>query len=513
MDMKTKRQLLFVAMLALIVAGAAAFLSIRATSLYGVGVSPDTTNYLRLAENILGNGASFFSEDFAVHQPPVYPAILAAVSKLTGRAPLASARGAGVVAAAALAFLIVFGASRITTSVPVLLLVGVLSCFSVPLSTVSCMGWTEPLFALIVTVLLLTVGSPAPSRKMFVAAAILTAAACLTRYTGLALIPLITIFVAWRPRVSAGRRLSDAALYAGTASAPFVAYAIRNYLVAASTLGPRAPSRTGLAVNMDLATDTVFAWFLPWRLQSFDTLIYAALFLLGAACWARREALLREIRGSARLVRLSAAFVVTYVAFLVISSSIIAYDPLNDRLLSPIYPPLLFLLAALVSPRVLVGRIARVVVLGGLFLLAAAGPVRLVISDVRAKEADGAGVYSTRAWRESSLLAHLIASNPPPGRMLYSNARSALYILTDIHARTSPAKGRYNSNATTGVTARNLFDRYPDLDGAWLIWFDEDPPDFLFTPEELDTMCTLTPVAVFEDGVIYDVEKRKWKGR
>lgn len=505
MKRNINRQFLGIGALALLVAGIAAGLSLYSTSLYGVGLSPDTTRYIRLARDISENGPAFLSEKKATAQPPIYPVVLAALSKLTGATPLTSARRLNIAMAAAIAFTVTVAVSRVTPFVPARIVIGILTCFSVPLTLASSMGWTEPLFILLVSVSLLVVSSPKPTRRTLFLAALFTMAACLTRYAGIVLIPVVSVFILFQWPGPLRRRLKFAATYAIVPSAFLILYTARNFLVSGNICGLWFPSQLGLATNMDIVNDTVLSWFLPWRIHSSKTLMFGLFILSVAVGWSRRDKLAREIRNSCGIVPLNVAFVAAYILFIVCTATVIAYDPVDDRLLSPVYPSLLIVFALVSNPRVLWGRIGSAVALSGLCLLFIAGPLRVVVSDVNHKAEHGAGGYSLRVWQESALIAHFRQGEIPPGRKLFSNADDALYILAGVRAKRSPAERHYNSDAVTGVNARNVFDRYPGLDGALLVWFDNQSRDYLFTPGELGKMCTISEIKTFREGTIYKI--------
>lgn len=493
--------------LVVIFATCAAGLTLRATSRYGLGMSNDSTAYLRLARDIYENGFAFLWERKAVPQPPAFPVLVAGLSRMTQTSLPAAARLLNVVAAVSLAVLIMLSVRRVTSSLTVMIVIGTLVVFSVPLTFVQTMAWTEPLFITIITALFLLITGPRPSCRNTFLAGLLTAIACLTRYVGILLIPLVAAYLLVVHAGTLRSRLKHVLVYALTPCLVLTLYLARNHVVSGTFLGTHAASQTGLKQNLDFATYTLLPWFLSPRVRSCDTLLLALCLGLGAVLWSRRGRVAAVTRDARRVVVLNGAFVVCYTAFIVWTSSTTAYDRIGDRLLAPMYPALLVVLAAYLQPEIwdrrLHARVALAVFCAGCVI----SPVRSVLSAVKVKALEGAGGYSSRAWQKSEMLVWLKQTGQPKGEVLFSNVPCALESVAEISAGLSPAKRYYNSRTTTGIGADNLFDRVPGWEGALLIWFRRSRSDNLFTLVDLATMCNLVMVREFPDGVIYRIER------
>jgi len=490
----------------LIFAALAAYLTFCSVSLYGPGLSPDSTGYIRLARDIAENGFRFLTEKKAISQPPAYPLALAAVSKLTGMSVLTAASWINTLASATLVALVLMSVYRVTTSLSVYIITGILSCFSIPLIQVWSMAWTEPLFILLISLTFLVVTQTKRTAILLVAAAVLTAAACLTRYAGIVLIPVVFVFVLLSEVGTLWRRCKYALLYALPPALVFALYAGRNYALSGTPLGGRSPSQMGLADNIDLVTDVILGWFLPWRIRSFETLLFGGCALIGLLVWHHRHHIARVMRQSNGIVPLSGLFFLVYAAFIVWTSTTTAYDHIDNRLLSPLYPSILIMFALLLKPESWRSQFVRAPALGVFCLLCVVAPLRATYSTVITKANQGAGGYNSRTWQESATLSFFRNNGQPKDEVVFSNAPDVLYILSDVTANSSPAARHYNSVSRTGVNKENVFAKYPTLDGALLVWFDKKHRDYLFTPDELATMCDLLPIEEFSDGTIYRVK-------
>jgi len=490
----------------LIFAVLAAYLTLRSISLYGPGLSPDSTGYIRLARDITENGFRFLTEKKAISQPPAYPLALAAISRFAGTSVLTAATWINAIASATLVALILLSVARITRSPSLYVIAGILSCFSIPLTHVWSMAWTEPMFILLISLTFLAVTHTKRTAISVVASAVLTAAALLTRYAGIVLIPVVCAFLFFSGAGTFWRRCKYPLLYALPPTLILALYSGRNYALSGTPLGARSPSQMGLADNIYLATNVIFGWFLPWRIRSFETLLLTGCVLIGAMVWRHRHHIARVIRQSDRIVLLSGLFFVVYTAFIVWTSTTTAYDRIDNRLLSPLYPSVVIMFAFLLKPESWRSQLIRVPALGVFCLLCVVAPLRATYSQVNRSAEQGAGGYNSRAWQESEVVSYFRDNGQPKDKIVFSNAPDALYILADVTAKKSPAARHYNSDSTTGVTEGNLFAKHPLLDDALLVWLDKKPRNYLFTPDELQMMCDLTVIHQFSDGTIYRVE-------
>ncbi|MGH8016172.1 MAG: hypothetical protein ACREBV_08280, partial [Candidatus Zixiibacteriota bacterium] len=171
-------------------ASLAVCLILISTSKYGIGVSPDSSCYISIAENLTkGNGFAIYDLEPAVAWPPLYPAILAFAQffglNFSMWARLLNALLYGLLVLAAARWLFQNIKSRtiawIGTS-------GVL--FSPVLLFIAKFAWSELLFSLLVFLALVKIKRLQDSvtiQKVLILA-LLTALACLTRYVGVTLV-------------------------------------------------------------------------------------------------------------------------------------------------------------------------------------------------------------------------------------------------------------------------------------------------------------------------------------
>lgn len=462
------------------------------TSLYGPGLSPDSTEYLYLAAEILSGGLRFWNENEAVSQPPFYPAMIAALAGSTGVDVMKAALWLNLLAAGALIALVARGVVESGRSVLVLSVALAFVILSAPFSEVFSMAWSEIVFLPLVYGAMWAAAAPERGwLRASVVPGVLGALAVMTRYAGVALVPVLCLHLLVTVRGGWRRRLAYAVTAGAIPTGVFLAYLWRNLTVSGSTLGVRHSSQTTLGENLRLTAE-VFGGWVFWP-------------ALALGLWIFRRRLGSWVRELTPMLRLWVAYAGAHLAFLVWTSTTTAFDPIDTRLLSPVLPALVAAFAALAQgtpegP----GRARRLLGVAWVSLLLLV-PVRSAHGLYRHHTTEGAGGYHTRAWFESELMNRLRTGGIPATERVFTNLPDGLYILTGIRSELSPASRGYRSDERTGVDARNLGQRYPGFEGSLWVWFDSTGRDFLLTPEQIREWCRLERVEAFDDGVIYRV--------
>ncbi len=489
---------------------AAAGLLLYATRLYGPGLSPDSVAYTATARHIAaGLGVLSYDNTPLVDQPPLYPALLALVHLPTGIDPLSAARGlnallAGLTLLVAARLL----APRVRSLALFALGIGAIAVAR-PLFAVGSYSLTEPLFIFLCTLFLWLADRYAARRGLGTLLLLAGAAALatLTRYVGVALIATGGLLLLLERGAPWGRRAARAALFGVVAAAPVAAWLARNLAVAGSLMGPRAPSRTTLAAALRYTLETLGGWAVaPDDLNDVrDVLPMLALPVPATAADGGSE-------GSPRAwhpLLPAVLFVALYFALLLYTSTSVLYDRIGDRLLAPLFIPLLLLLVSTLDGWAHAkgerrrGRLAAAGA-GLLVFLLLSGTATVVRA---AKAADGgAGGYHRRSWQESPMVAHLHAQPPAAASTLYTNAPDALYILFDRQGMLPPSRNVYDP-AQTPAILEGLRGVWPPEGAALLLWFDRQERVYLFSPQELAAAAQLQELMRFEDGAIYAVAR------
>jgi hypothetical protein len=508
--MVTARSVFLLALIGLL--GTAAVL--LTTARYGAGTSPDSVTYISVARNLAaGEGLiAYTGETLAVH-PPLYPALLAVSAALMRVDALDAARVLNAVLFGLVVFLSGLLFVRHLRSSGAMVLLGTVAVlFARPLIAAACMALSEMLFIALMLVFLLALD--AQFRRGDTGSLVLAAAAAalagLTRYTGIALIPVGGLALLLFHRREAGSGMRKAWIFTAAAVGPYIAWLAHNQFFAGAPFGERAVSEVSLMKVLALIGATLKQWYLPGVLTSHAALgpYIIGLFALAvvgglALMWASsRTSFLRH----SPLLMLG----VIYLVLILVAASTTAFDPVGDRLLAPVFVPLtivLFVAAEQLADfiggrlRVSMLRVALPVVVA----LWLSYPLWESARVVRMHAEQGVG-FTSRYIRGSLTLRYARSGALRSfGGPVFTNAPDVLYLLAGMSARMSPSKSMYASRRPIRKPADLRF--WPPDRGS-LVWFDWIARPFLYTPAELQAGADIEEVARLKDGIIYRVHPK-----
>lgn len=486
------------------------------TTTNGAGISPDALAYIGMAEGLRdGNGVTIDGRPIT-HYPPGYPILLWAVGQFTAGDIHLAAR---VLACGLFGLnLILFGiavwiCSGHHRAVTLLSLIYYLT--SGPLIIVHSMAWSEaPFIALTMAGFLLLARSISTnSRGMLFLAAVILGYAALTRYIGVVLFPTLLLAIVWLNRQPFRRRLIDAGLACVVAVIPLLAWLIRNKLVADTTTNREiAFHPAGLAhVNDLICSITSFILPLPHstvdvvKLNLFSIATVTLLVLVISVF--RKSAISEKPLVNSPLRSLLLLHTVVYISLIFVS--ITFYEvctPLDHRLLSPIFLPILCLLARLLTLIVERSGYARWVwvVLMLVLALHAARAARTILN----LDINGVG-YASKPYRESEFLEYLRQLQADRNDLIvYSNEPGLLKFHSVANCKRFPDK----RNLTSLVENPDYPAKSQEIVGeclagqaiiAWYFVVDYDK--HFDPPERLAMEWGLPIVAEFSHGVIFAV--------
>jgi len=487
------------------------------TSRYGAGLSPDSVTYISTARNLIkGVGFISYGGDPLVSQPPLYPALLAVIGKIFGTDPLLVAN---LVNALIFGLIVYFGGLLIfkyLSSFPVFAIVGTLSILaSIPLFSVSVMAWSEPLFILFVLLSLLFANLYLEKKDItsliFLSSSL--ALLSLTRYIGVMLILWGVLIIIVFYRNSLKSRIAHLSLFTLISILPIGIWLIRNYVISSTLFGPRASSAYTLSQNLMFVFNSIVSWYVPSIIADHRPTFILLGAVIGFFVGLSPKDSWQSVKVTLRQISPIVSFAIAYTAILVISSTTTAYDQIDDRLLSPIYVPLvLFLLIlalALVEPyrRRFSNKIVNSFLILGLAIWLIY-PIRYTILTAVNLTQKGQG-YSSKAWIESETVQYLLHHRTLESECaVYANGPDATYILAHLTTKMSPAKTRYNSPETVNDNISRLRGSWPEESNACLVWFDRIDRKYLFTIAELQSVANIDLIVHLEDGAIYSVTRK-----
>jgi len=473
---------------------AGVLLGVASTGKYGPGLSPDSCSYVACSESLLaGNGFSRPWGEYS-HWPPLYPSLMALLGVLS-IPPKTAALVINAAAFATLVFVVSYQVYEITKSRWFAWAGGMGVVCSVPLHNVSVFVWSEIVFILLAVLALWKVGRflETGENRNLRAAVVFAAFACLQRYVGVVLVGASALSLLLWGQGSVRRRFTTATIFSGLSVLPLSVWIMRNVVVCGSLSGGRHPSEYGFAENVQGAWTIVSSWFFPFS-PAVGMLLAAAMtatFFMGVVIWPRIEG----ERPGLRFITLAphSVFLFCYIGFMVVVASVVHFDPLNDRLLSPAYP--VILIGVLLAGACLRQESRNAPAPGRRIALAVfvvCGVTALAASFMAVRETTVGG-YASDSWQKSPTALWLL-EHPLEGKV-YSNAPDALYVLSSHPAMTSPSR-----------------DSSKSLEDGWLVWFDKKDRSYLVTEEELLDRYALTKEREFADGRVYRIGSQESTG-
>lgn len=493
-----------------------------ATSRFGAGLSPDSIGYIAAARNLAaGKGYLWYNGEPLASWPPLYPSILAIVDYFFGIDPLSSAHVINASVFGLIVYLTGLLIFRYVVPFPAFLILGTtFVLISKPLLSIAVMTWSEPLFILFVLLFLLSVKSYLDNEDIisFVVLSVSAALACLTRYIGVTIIISgIAIFLLLGKR-GIWDRLKLSLLFGAISGLPLILWFVRNCAVSGIPTGYRDPSNTALYQNVLITLYRILTWFLPskfavssYSILYFFTLNFKPLLIVTVlSLIACSLVILYHSKLKTLLLGLTPVFIVTviYIIFLIISSTIVHIDKIDNRLLSPVFIPLVLVVLSGLSTLVQLSKLLlkrfstkrihsfMAIIFCMVLLVLFTGTVE----NIQFLRAQGCGGYNSKKWRESKTvhyLRHQPLQNEYP---IYSNDPYALYIFTGFIARFSPL---------IKTDLSSLRGNWPDLTPAYFIWFDENHSNHYYTPHNLQSITNFSLVFELGDGAIYVVNGKK----
>jgi len=498
-------------------------LAVLVANASGIATGDDGVGYRAIADSLLaGEGLGYFLEDPVTVWPPLWPALMALVAKVT---PL-DTLGAAIVLNAAVAFAVVVFGNRllrqVVTDQRLVWLGTVVLAFGPTTIGFGRLLMTDMAFALLTVVWMLALlrHHRTAAVRDLLGAALLVWVGFGLRYVGLVLIGFGGLWLLLDHRRALARRVRDAALY-GVASAVVPAlWMLRNHSIDGTFTGERHASARGLVDNgFDIAA-TIGRFLLPglgygltylWAAVGVVTVL-AGLWLVHRVLADRYGATTPAavVRALGTPVGLLALTGVLYLAYMLYVRTTTALNQLDVRLLYPSYLPLLFLGLALADrmlrPRRDRSPLPARAVLGGTAAWAGLNVVAGLVAMVAFALGHPYFSGNYEADQFDRVRADEALDAVPEGCEVYSNLPNALY--PRLEARWSPMR--------TALESREAPDPDDSLDAiearaareqSCLVWIDL-PPRYghLWSLDELHDELSLTRLASGADVEVFRLE-------
>jgi len=483
---------------------------------YGPAISTDSVAYIYAAESfIAGRGFVYFGyESPFIQWPPLFPALIGVVSALG----LETSQAALYLNAVVFAMIIFFSGLWFCRNVRryVFAVVGTFAVLlSIPVFKVAKFVWSEPLLILFSLIFFISIENylKKESNIHLLLAAVFTALACLTRYMGVVLVFTGLLMLLFQSKKLI-RKFVDMLIFGFVSSFPLSLWAIRNYIASSTFFGARTVSNYTLIQNVKFALNTVISWFLPVQkllvvmgrgktvLLTIIILAAVIVFVLAGVFAALRSKHGKTPCTSLTGLLIASAYIAIYTAYLIASATSVAFDTIDNRLMAPVFVPLVLIIVVAADgiadafKQENVQRITTVVT-AVIFSIMLVYPAMSIAADIRNSLRSGAGIFSSDVWHGSDLIAYLREN--PPKHQVYSNFPDAVYALTGIPARYTPKK-----NSLPDYGFERFEKKVKEDKTSYIVWFNKNTSSSFYNVDELRRYFKIKKIADLEDGEIYE---------
>lgn len=469
----------------------------------GIGISPDTVTYLSAARHLTqGKGFISFDNLPVVDFPFGYPFFLAVISFTTRLDPTQFGPLLNGFLFGLLLYIsggIMNGFNKPSSWYKRILLICIL--LSPALQEVYSYLWSETIFLLLILFFILSMSCYL--RQLTTGWLLLTilicSLACLTRYAGVFLILTGLCLIFFNPVFSWRKRIIHCLLFGSVSFSLLLINVIRNLQSTGLAMGIRPKSDTGILKILEYFGGVICDWLLLDRKPLLAVILAVTIFILFAITTSFTRSWRKSGFGFEYIVAVTGLM---YCIFMIFTSSLTRYEQFTNRLLSPIFIPLLWSFSWWI-PKFLSKKSVR---FKWMFVL----PMLLVTFWFLNREwrsdyeyYDGVKDAGIPGYREDPFVQSEIVQFLEKNRNIfesrfpiYSNAGDAVYFITGLPALQLPfvdfpdkVEGYYNG----------YYDHRPE----YLVWFrDLDNPSM---PDLKSILQHKNMVAVDElpDGAVY----------
>lgn len=465
----------------------------------GIGISPDSVTYICASRNLLA-GRGFISYDQlpVVVFPFAYPFFLSTITWITHIDPTRFGAilngvlfGLMVYAAGA----IMNGFNKYSSWYKRILLCCIIFCWA--FQEVYSYLWTETIFIIQILVFIVVFSKYLRSLKMswLMTAALISAAACLTRYAGLFLILTGTTIIFFNFERPLRKRIYHCFVYGSISIIAFAFQIVRNLKETGLATGSREKSNQALLATMVNFGDVIRDWLsLPNNdsISIFLTLSVFVIFIVSIILNYRKR------NAGYQFEYLSALTGIIYCGFMILTATLSRYEEFTNRFLAPMLIPLLWSLSSWIPPFLEKRRrlIKLIWLLPILFLTAGFINIQLKQDYENYDGVKDAGIpgYTEDPFVQSEIVQYIKNNKSyfQAGSLIYSNASDAVYFVTGLSAQELPRT----------YFPKNVEHYYLETNN-YLVWFNDYENSELPGLQTILAHKHLTLWKQFPDGAIY----------
>ncbi|MGQ9897404.1 MAG: ArnT family glycosyltransferase [Acidobacteriota bacterium] len=463
-------------------------------SQHGIGLSPDSVGYLAVAQHLLeGKGFLSYQSTPFIAQPPLYPLTIAALSLCFGFTLTNSALILNLSLFAFVAYLSGRLVFLVTKSFAISLIASVSVIFGVPIIWVSIFAWSEMLFIFFTILSLLNIISFSLNRntKYLLSCSLFIGCSCLTRYVGIFSFFSLLLSIFLLPSKNLLTKAKMLLLFSLIPLFLLFPWIARNYSLSETFFGTRIPASLRISEVFFLFEDTLLSWFI-FTTVFFDNIIMLSVTFISLS-FVLFIVLVNQMKNITSLSIV--IFIFTYSLLTLISSIFFAHDPVDSRLLSPIFIPIVTIFLNFSYKQIFpylrrnFSQSIQSRLISSGILIWFIYPVLSTLTLSLEVRQEGKG-YQSIHWQTSKTLAYVRRERRWLTQLpIYTNDPEGLYFLADISALHLPFQFRPT---------------WPEPGKAYLVRFKKAyRGECLGIIEQLCQVADIKLVAQFPDGEIY----------
>jgi hypothetical protein len=467
---------------------------------HGIGISPDSLTYTSVARN-MQHGRFWYQFDGMPLNvfPCFYPSFLGSIMFITQHDIISIAPIINALLFAVVIFIVGCLAQQMVRNQLYKWLL--LSCLLISASLIEIysMLWSETLFIVLLLLLFVALRKYGSTHSItsLIRVSAIAAIACITRFAGVTFIAIVGLIILMDGQLVWRKKWWHLLVLGAGSLLPLIANLSYNYWLEGTLTGIRQKSLTPFISNLQFYGSVMCDWLhLPQILNTHPIFIGCTLFLALVVLMAKRCWQQQAIYSYQNIA--SAGFIV-YVAFIVITSSISRYEPINNRLLSAAFIPMLLAISYWLPTALQQLKMTAIKWLATAACLTIVGLFQfqqyLWFKDWRGMVINyGIPGYTDTTWQQSPIVQFLQTQRTyfTPNIAIYANANDAVYFFSGLSCETVPES----------VHTEEIKDFY-STKPHFIVWFNNefDNPNIVRL-ETIQQHRHLDTLKTFADGYI-----------
>jgi len=471
----------------------------------GLGISPDSIYYTSASDAWAeGKGFTQFDETALVMFPLSYPFLLGVLHFIFPQGILPVMPFLNAILFAVVIFLSGMMLEKINHSKWFKWILLLFIVTSPTLLEIYSMLWSETLFIVEILVFIFCsqIYFTNANFKNLLIMSLIAAVATITRFAGVTLILSGGLLLLLDDRLNFFQKIKHLFLFGCISISLLMINLSRNLYLTNTFTGIRQKGQTPFTSNLKLVGEVIADW-LPFtnRIIGYSQTI-GAIFITLLGC----IFLYRTMKGLTHnsYEKIAATFSIVFVSFMLVSATLSRYEPINSRLMSPLYIPFLFTLSFYGMSLIewLENKLFKKITQWAIYILSLVALYEFGVFDqtnyVEVQEG-GIGGYSDDDWAFSPLLKELKGNHSyfKMGQPVYSNASHAVYFYAHENLSILPEKAHSQKVEAFNHLPQNI-----------LIWFYDEENFDLLSLDEIKLQKKLTVLKEFKDGIIFQCAKK-----